>query len=164
VRGLTNFQLARYDEAFKDFQEVLKQQPQNQVAITFIAFCYLIKDQQPEAKKYIDQANKINPLPITVGAEAMYEARLGHKEKALALSKDFRVYLILGMKEEGIKTLLALFSKVPPPLNSYLVLTKSSVVNRVGSDARIIELIQKQKVGYDENKKKFKLPEIINKK
>ncbi len=161
VRGLTNFQLAKYEDAFNDFQETLKQQPQNQGAITFIAFYYLIKDQNSKAKEYIDRSNKISPLPFVASAEAMYEARLGHKEKALQLSKDFRVYLILGMKEEGIKALLELFSKVQPPLNSYLVLTKSALVNRFDSDPRVMELIQKQKTLYEQNKAKFKLPKNI---
>jgi TolB-like protein len=157
-RGLIHFQLAQYDEALNDFRETLKQQPQNQGAHVFLAFYYLIKDQPLEAKKYIDQANQISRAPFVASAEAMYEARLGHREKALQLSKDFRVYLILGMNEEGIKALLELFSKAQAPLSSYLVLKKSSLITRVESDPRVVNLIEKQKIVYNENKKKFRLP------
>ncbi len=158
LRALIYFQLAKYEEALKDFQETLRQQPQHQGALIFIAYYYLIKGQPQEAKKYIDRTDKNTPAPFTASAESMYEAVLGHKEKALQLSMDFRVYLILGMKEEGIKALLELFSKAPPPANYYLTLTKSSLVDRIGSDSRLIEFIQKQKILYEQNKAKFKLP------
>ncbi len=158
LRGLIYFQLAKYDEALSDFEETLKEQPNNQAAISFCAFYYLIKDQMPEAKKCVDRLSKNNQPPFITSAEAMYEAKLGHKEKALQLSKDFRVYLVLGMKEEAIKALLQVFSSAPAPLNYYLVLTKSSLVSRVDSDQRVIEMIQKQKLGYEQNKQRFKLP------
>ncbi len=161
MRGSLYFQLARYDEAFNDFQETLKQQPNNQGAIIFVAYCFIIKNKLKEAKAYIDRTNKPNKLPYFTAAEALYEARLGHKEKALQVSKDFRVYLILGMKEEAIKVLLELFSKTPPPLNYYLTLTKSQLVNRVENDPLIKDLITQQKLWYEQNKDKFKLPKIV---
>ncbi len=161
LRGTVHFQLSQYDKAYADFQEMLKLQPQNSSAITFIALYFIIKNEMGEAKEYIERYKKLAPSPFVFSAEAVYEAKLGHKEKALQLSKDFRVYLVLGMSEEAVQGILTMFGHIPPPINFYLGLSRSPLIDKVGQDPRIVEFIARQKKGYEENKTKFRLPKEV---
>jgi TolB-like protein/Tfp pilus assembly protein PilF len=161
IRGSVFFQLSRFDEAIKDLKETLRQDPNNHPALIQVSFLYLIKNEMAECKKYMDQANAVSPqLKGISGLDAAYEVRLGHKEKALSLKHDFRTYLMLDMKKEAIEGMLKLFSTVPPPINFYLSLTKSSLMKKIEDDPRVREFIEKQKEGYIDNKEKYKLPEL----
>ena len=115
-----------------------------------------------ECRKYIDRAKKVNPRGIEfTGIEAAYEAKLGHKEKALSLKHDFRTYLILGMNKEAVDEMVKVFV-APPPINFYVSISRSQLMTRVGDDPRFKAIVEKQRAGYEDNKRKFKMPVLPN--
>jgi TolB-like protein/Tfp pilus assembly protein PilF len=158
-RGVAFFQLAQYDKAMKDMNETLRLKPNLFQALIETSVLYLIKNEMKECKKYIEKARAVNPQSNEIaGLEAVYEAKLGHKEKALSLKHNFRTYLLLGMKKEAVNDMVKTFSLARPPLNFYLSLTQSPIMNLIADDPQIRALIQKQKEGYLSNKNKFRLP------
>jgi TolB-like protein/Tfp pilus assembly protein PilF len=163
TRGSIYFQLSRFDDALKDLKKALELEPSNYGAIVQVSYLYLIKKEMALCKVYMDKADSIRPnLRELTSLHASYEARLGNREKALSMKPDFRTYLILGMNKEGVELALQAFSQIKPPLNIYLSISKSPLLEKMGNDPRFMTWLKKEKEGYESNKAKYQFPVLPN--
>ncbi len=82
------------------------------------------------------------------------------KKRALKISKTFRVYLALGMKEEALQDLLKGEAKINATGSDYLFIKphlEHKDFDIIRNDNRFIELMEKKRQRYELTKKRFNL-------
>ena len=104
-----------------------------------------------QADTLIAKAEKIAPN-LVAPMKAMLLAARGEKEKALALSQEFEVYALLGMKDETIQSLK---NRSDEKRSLYLYLLNYPVFADLRDDPRFMALIEKEKKKYEENLRKY---------
>ena len=167
-RGVIERWLFNLDSAINDFQTTLKLEPNSPYAIISLGEIYCMKNRPEEATNAIRKYEKLNQkIEILYPLQAYIYAKLGEKKRALELSNDWQVYLALGMKEKLLTALLKSDSDSSKRfyLNDYILLknySRHKDFEIIRNDPRFIALMEKKRIEYEINKKKFSIAEILN--
>ncbi len=165
-RGSIERILNNLNNSKKDYHTALQLEPDNISAIAGLGYLYSVENRLDEAKKMLDKFTKLNQSVLGFeGYFAYIYAKLGNKKKALELSHDWSVYLALGMKEEGLAALLKNDQDTNPLINNYILLKNHSQhkdFDIIRNDPRFLNLMEKKRIQYEINKKKFSIAGLIN--
>lgn len=166
VRGMVETELFNLDNAAMDFQTAIQLEPDAIAAIVQLGYVYALENKLEEAKRMLDRYEKINqPANGLEGLVAYTYAKTGNKKKALNLSHGWMTYLSLVMKEETMTALLKEDQETDSLINNYIFL-KNLVQHKdfdiIRNDPRFLELMEKKRVQYEINKKKFSIAGILN--
>jgi tetratricopeptide (TPR) repeat protein len=162
----------RLNEGLHDLQTALQLEPNMFYVADRIAYVYALqknlKATEIWLKKYLtllppDRTETFNKV---YGKYAAYcYAKLGNKKKALEISKTYRVFLALGMKEEALKDLMEEEARSKPPASDYLFI-KPHLVHKdfdiIRNDPRFLELMEKKRKRYELLKSRFDMSGIEN--
>ena len=128
-----------------------------------------------QAGKILDKSEKLNQSFHEIEYYFSYiYTKLGNKKKALEVLKDWktsmetlkgwRTFLVLGMKEEALNYIGEQTEKDNLPRNDFLFF-KNHLHHKdfdiIRRDPRFIELIEKKKLRYEINKKRFSIGGLI---
>jgi len=171
--GGAEVHLNRLDKGIQYMQTALKLSPDMFYVIDRSAYVYALQGNLKEAdnwlKKFfltIPEQRKENFLKGFGQYSAYCFAKLGNKMKALEISNHWRVYLALDMKEEALQDMVKKeTTKENPFINDYLIF-KSHLPHKdfdiIRNDPRFLELMEKKRIQYEINKKKFSIAGLIN--
>ena len=170
--GGAKVHLNRLNEGIQDMQTALHLEPKMFYVIDRTAYVYALQDSLKAAEKWlkdffstIPEERKKNFFEGYGQYAAYCYAKLGNKSKALEISRHWRVLLALGMKEEAIQKMLEDEKNTDKIYNDYLVF-KSHLPHKdfdiVRNDPRFLELMERKRVQFEINKKKFSVANLIN--
>ena len=164
--GRIELDLYNLNNAAGNFQTALQLEPDYRTGLIFLGYIYSVKNELEEAKKILDKYERINqPVSGFEQYVACIYATLGNKKKALDLSNDWRVYLAFGMKEEGLAALKKDDQDRDPLLNDYILLKNHSQhkdFDLIRNDPLFLQLLDKKRIQYEINKKKFSIAGTLN--
>jgi uncharacterized protein YeeX (DUF496 family) len=138
-----------------------------------LAYIYALQNNFAEAdlwlKKFFSKipSNREETFFSDYGQYSAYcFAKFGDKKKALEISKNWRVYLALGMKEEALQNILQQdANKTNPMINDYMIF-KAHLPHKdfdiIRDDPRFLQLMEKKRTQYEINKKKFSIADLLN--
>lgn len=169
------FLLYRLSDAVRDYQAALQLEPSFHDAINSLIFVYSLQNKFDSAGMMLEKESKLRPADQPPALQiAYYYAKSGNKKNALEVNTSIkhvreylavRVYLALGMKEEALNKLLEIETSRHPFSNSYLFL-KNHLQHKdfdlIRNDPRFLELMEKSRMQYELNKKKFNIAGILN--
>ncbi len=164
--------LGRPEEAAGDAKRLLEIEPDNIGASLFLARLLINQKRLSEAEREIAFAAKLDPGSLDLRlSQALLFAAMGDREKALFLVQPARtnpifysyllsrVFALLGMKEEALENIgLAIergFQETQEYFYEYPFLATSYYYDSLRDDLRFIEILEKQKIRYDDNSRKF---------
>ena len=166
MRAYNKFLLNKIDEAIRDEETTIKLEPGSYSAMEGLAFFYTLQGRLKEAEDRLAKSLKGRPVDKVPQALAAYcYARLGDKKKALQYSPDWRVFLVLGMKEDALKNLIRDDSEQIPFQNDYLYFKNHLSYKEfdiIRDDPRFKALMEKKRMQYEINKKKFSIAGLLN--
>ena len=172
--GGADVHINRLDEGMRDLQTALRLEPDMFYVFDRLAYVYALQNNLKEADSWLQKFLKKIPRDREKSFYNEYGqysaycfAKLGDKQKALEISKHWRVYLALGMKEEA---LMGMFQRQNenekiPLINDYLIF-KTHLPHKdfdiIRTDPSFLELMEKKRIQYEENKKKFSIAGLVN--
>jgi TolB-like protein/Tfp pilus assembly protein PilF len=141
----------RLEEAAAQLQKLAEIEPGFAAGYEFGAWLAILTKKYGHADSLIAKAERINPKSWIAWDKAMLFAARGEKEKALALNKDDPdVYVLLGMKDEAIRSLKS-YSDEHEKESLYLPLLHYPLYANLRDDPRFIEIVEHEKKKYEEN-------------
>jgi adenylate cyclase len=165
--GGAEVHINRLDDGIRDLQTSLRLEPDMFYVVDRIAYVYALKNNLKESDTWLKKF--INLIPAyreatfypAYGQYAAYcYAKFGNKNKALELSKSWRVYLALSMKEEALQNMLE------QEANQDYLIFKNHLSHKdfdiIRKDPRFFDLMEKKRIQYEINKKKFSIAGLIN--
>jgi tetratricopeptide (TPR) repeat protein len=168
-RGACNNALGKTENAIKDLETAIRLEPEFIFALDGLARIFASVGRLNDAKKLHERSVKLKPLPNNhYKPDLAYAyAKLKNKEKALEIAPDnYLVLLALGMKEAAIKAMPFYSESDPSQFSAYLIF-KYSINTKdydlVRTDARFLEIMERNKKKYEENKKKYSVMDVIAK-
>jgi len=160
--------LGEPEKAVREIEKAIEKEPENLSARIHYAIALVMMQRLEEARRELETARKIRPGDSRIEvAQALLWAAAGEKEKALAYVRDNEiltfqgtaVYVFLGMKTEAVSNIEAGiergFERYGEYLYSYPSLTRSPLMRELKAEPRFREILQKEKVKYQEKLKKF---------
>jgi tetratricopeptide (TPR) repeat protein len=171
--GGAEVHLNRLDKGIQYMQTALKLSPDMFYIMDRSAYAYALQDNLKETDNWLKKFFLIIPeqrkerfLKGYGQYSAYCFAKLGNKIKALELSNHWRVYLALGMKEEALQNMIKRETNLRNPfINDYLIFKTHlphKDFNIVRNDPRFLDLMEKKKIQYEINKKKFSIAGLLN--
>ncbi|MGQ9672501.1 MAG: protein kinase domain-containing protein [Candidatus Aminicenantales bacterium] len=164
--------LGRYDRVIEDAKRLLEMEPDNLRATLLLARMFISQKNLTEAEREIALAEKLkaDSLDLRLTRALLYAVK-GEREKALASLEETkdkpvyysyllsRIYSLLGMNDEALKTIeLGIekgFEEVQDYLYGYPFLEKNDSFDNLRDDPRFLKILEKQKAVYLENVKKY---------
>jgi hypothetical protein len=129
---------------------------------------YASRGRLDDAKKLIEKSFLSRPaLTDHWGSYVSYVyAKMGNKNKALESSPDdWWTLLALGMKEEALKA-MPFYDETEKKLNTPYLILKSQFETKdfdpIRHDERFLKIMERNRVQYEENKKRFNIAGILN--
>ena len=161
--------LYRSNDAVRNFQAALQLEPGYYAVINSLIFAYSLQNKLDSAGMMLEKASKLRPADQPPAYQiAYYYAKSGNRKKALEINtkiRHVRVYLALGMKEEALNKLFENETFRRPFYNNYLFL-KNHLPHKdfdlIRNDPRFLQLIEKKRIQYELNKKKFSIAGSFN--
>jgi adenylate cyclase len=168
--GGAEVHLNRLDEGIKDLQTANRLAPDMFYVIDRIAYAYALQNNLKETDNWLKIFLKQIPTyrentfyPVYGYYSAYCNVKLGNKKRALELTKNWRVYLALGMKKEALQLIYQEANN--SKYNDYLKF-KTHLPHEdfdiIRNDPRFLQLMEKKRMQYEENKKKFSIVGLIN--
>ncbi len=165
--GGAKIHLNKLDDGIRDLKISLRLEPDMFYVVDRIAYAYALqnnlKDCDTWLKKFINliPAHRETTFYPAYGQYAAYcYAKLGNKNRALELSKSWRVYLALGMKEEALQSILKQKNN-----DDYLIF-KTHLEHKdfdiIRSDPRFLEMMEEKRIQYEISKRKFSVADLLN--
>ncbi|RMD91680.1 MAG: hypothetical protein D6813_07210, partial [Calditrichaeota bacterium] len=159
-RGWALLFVGEVDRAMQDFERAYQIQPDFVPGLLGYSLALLFEGKYPQADSLLRRAER---LPRGYGSawlklvRALYYARLGEKEKALALSRWPGVLATLGMKEEAIAAIEEGIQNKRNGLDflRYLPLRHLPFYDNLRDDPRFQEILAHQKADYEGWLKKY---------
>jgi tetratricopeptide (TPR) repeat protein len=137
-----------------------------------IAYVYALQDNLQESEIWLKKFLTLLPPDRAASFYKGYGqytaycyAKLGNKKKALEISKDSRVLLALGMKEEALKDLIEGEAKSNPGSSDYMYLgphLSHKDFDIIRNDPRFLELMEKKRQRYELVNKRYDISLIEN--
>jgi eukaryotic-like serine/threonine-protein kinase len=155
--GLLIQDLGLFEQAKKYYYKLYEIDPDHVLGRFILFWNNLYSGNMEEAKKYYTEHMQMFPdFDLNEIMEASYFAALGEREKSLAkgVSSAFN-YLLMGMKEEAIKSLIDDINKQDEGKSVYLILLHFPLYDRIRDDMRFKEILAQQKIIYEDNLKKY---------
>jgi tetratricopeptide (TPR) repeat protein len=163
--GGAEVHLNRLDDGILDMETALRLAPDMFYVVDRIAYAHALQNNLKEAETWLKKFFNLIPpgrestFLAAFGQYSAYcYAKMGNKKRALEISKDWRVYLALGMKEEALQKIYEEEDAPEPKYNDYLKF-KTHLPHKdfdlIRNDPRFLQLMEKKKKQYEENKKKF---------
>lgn len=160
--------LGEPEKAAREMEKAIEKEPGNLSARIHYALALIMMHRLEEARRELETARKIRPGDSRLEvAQTLFWAAVGEKEKALSYVRDHEVltfqgtalYLFLGMKTEAVANIEAGiergFTRYGEYLYSYPALTANWLMKELKGEPRFREILQKEKVKYQENVGKF---------
>jgi tetratricopeptide (TPR) repeat protein len=171
--GGAEVHLNRLDKGIQYMQIALKLTPDMFYVMDRSAYVYALQDNLKEADNWlkrffltIPEHRKENFLKGYGQYSAYCSAKLGDKTKALEISNHWRVYLALGMKEEALQNMIKKETTRSNPFKNDYLIFKSHLPHKdfdiIRDDPRFIDLMEKKRIQYEINKKKFSVGSLVN--
>jgi tetratricopeptide (TPR) repeat protein len=168
IIGTCYFFLGNYEEAVKNLEIAFRLNPDFVAGVDALAQVYAFQGRLDDAKKLLERSFRSRPaLKDHVGNYTGYVyAKLGMKDKALeSAPDDWWTLLVLGMKEEALKA-MPFYDENKKTLNTPYLILKSHLETKdfdlIRHDKRFLKIIERNRIQYEENKKKFSIAEILN--
>jgi TolB-like protein len=168
IIGICHFYLGNYEEAVKNLEIAIRLNPEYVGALDGLAQVYASRGRLDDAKKLIEKSFLSRPA-LTDHWEnyiGYVYAKMGNRNKALELSPgDWWTLLALGMKEEALKA-MPFYDETEKKLNTPYLILKSQFETKdfdpIRHDERFLKIMERNRVQYEENKKKFNIAGILN--
>jgi TolB-like protein/class 3 adenylate cyclase len=170
--AIVELSLNRLNDATRDFHTALQLVPGRYQAMRYLIYIYSLQNKFDSAGIMLEKESRLRPVDILPTYEiAYYYAKTGNKKEALEINSrivgvnSVRVYLALGMKKEALNRLIEIDSTSNPLLNDYLFF-KNHLPHKdfdlIRDDPRFIQLMEKKRMQYEINKKKFSIAGLLN--
>lgn len=168
MRGIAFYFMNKQEDALKDINTAIQLEPDFIGATDMLSSIYVSTGRLNDAKKALDKTLQLKPdlnEHWPAGLAFVY-AKLGNKKKALELApNDWPTLLALGMKEEALKAMPHYYQN-KKELNSQYLFMKSRLATKdfepIKNDPRFLEILERNKKQYEENKKKFSIIGLLN--
>jgi TolB-like protein/class 3 adenylate cyclase len=168
ILGTCYYYLGNHEEAVKNFEIAIRLNPEFVGALDGLAQVYASRGRLDDAKKLIEKSFLSRPaLTDHWGSYVSYVyAKMGNKNKALESSPDdWWTLLALGMKDEALKA-MPFYDETKKTLNTPYLILKSHFETKdfdlIRHDERFLKIMERNRIQYEENKKKFSIAGILN--
>lgn len=172
LRALSYEHIGKTKEAVADAKKMMELEPEDLGAELYYARMLIMQKKIDDADKEIAIVEDLAPdIPEIKYTKALLLAVRGEKEKALTMIEEAkkepyfytyllsRVYAILGLKDEAIKTIkLGIekgFQEIQEYPYDYPFLENSYFYDPLRDDPRFIEILRQQEKKYNENLRKY---------
>ena len=163
--GGAKVHINKLEDGLQDLQAALRLEPDMYYVIDRISYVYALQNNLAEMeawlKKFLNKIPKEQEENFNEGYgqyAAYCFAKMGNKKKALEISKHWRVYLALGMKEEALRGILKDDAAEKIPFRNDYQIFKAYLPHKdfdlIRNDPRFLELMEKKRMQYEINKKK----------